>query len=202
MRGERGRQQPRSSWDALKAIDSGNNTGRNGGEGRVNWSVECSAVREANERRKRAGQRDSCGAILRGSFDRTSLIFSLSLAQRIERGLSSPPLQSFESDFFNRTHLEATANVYTFNGTPDWNLSQSDTQPPDHPRPPKPENSRQRPRQIYSQPSCDTAHEAHQTCALRELRTEAARRGNSSGSSNTSLTSERVSDSKTPRTQP
>jgi len=28
---------------------------------------------------------------------------------------------------FNRNRLEATANVYTFNDTPDWDLSQSDT---------------------------------------------------------------------------
>jgi hypothetical protein len=41
------------------------------GKGGINWSVECSAVREANERRKRAEQRDSCGAI-GGSFDPTS----------------------------------------------------------------------------------------------------------------------------------
>ena len=61
---------------------------------------------------------------------RTSLIFCLNLAQRIERGISNPSLQSFEPDFFNRTSLEATANVYTFNGTPDWDLSQSDT--PNH----------------------------------------------------------------------
>src|SRR6267154_2623664 len=54
---------------------------------------------------------------------RTSLIFSLNLAQRIERGISNPSLQSFEPDFFNRTSLEATPNVYTFNGTPDWDLS-------------------------------------------------------------------------------
>jgi hypothetical protein len=58
---------------------------------------------------------------------RTSLIFSLNLAQRIERGISNPFLQSFEPDFFNRTSLKATANVYTFNGTPDLDLSQSDT---------------------------------------------------------------------------
>ena len=101
------------------------------GKGGINWSVECSAVREANERRKRAEQRDSCGQLVGPSIEhRTSLIFSLNLAQRIERGILNPSLQSFEPDFFNRTSLEATANVYTFNGTPDWNLSQSDT--PNH----------------------------------------------------------------------
>jgi hypothetical protein len=102
------------------------------GKGGINWSVECSAVREANERRKRAEQRDSCGAIRGSSIEhRTSLIFSLNLAQRIERGNSNPS---------NRTSstgpAEATANVYTFNGTPDWDLSQSDTPNHlDHPRP-------------------------------------------------------------------
>jgi hypothetical protein len=66
---------------------------------------------------------------------RTSLIFSLNLEQRIERAISNPSLQPFEPDFFNRTSLEVTANVYTFGGIPDLNLSQSDIpQPPDHPR--------------------------------------------------------------------
>ena len=54
----------------------GNRGIRNGGEGRVNWSVERSAVCEANERRKRAELRNSCGAI-RGSFDRTSDIVDI-----------------------------------------------------------------------------------------------------------------------------
>ena len=79
------------------------------GKGGINWSVECSAVREANERRKRAEQREFAGQLASPSIEhQTSLIFSLNLAQRIERGISHP---SFEPDFFNRTGLEATANV-------------------------------------------------------------------------------------------
>jgi len=118
---------------------------------------------------------------------RTSLIFSHNLAQRIERGISNPSLQSFESDFFNRTSLEATANVYTFNGTPDWDLSQSDARPRpltlltgELPSAPytniRPTTSATSTRGTSNLCSVGTSHEG-------------GRRGGSGGSSNTSLTS-------------
>jgi hypothetical protein len=54
-----------------------------GTAGRVNWSVERSAMGEANERRKRAELRNSCRAIADPSIeDRISLIFCFNLAQR------------------------------------------------------------------------------------------------------------------------
>jgi hypothetical protein len=52
-----------------------------GTAGRVNWSVECSAMGEANERRKRAKLRNICRAIAEPLLEhRTSLIFCLNLA--------------------------------------------------------------------------------------------------------------------------
>jgi hypothetical protein len=87
--------------------------------GRVNWSVECSAMGEANERRKRAELRNICRAIAETLIEhRTSLIFCLNLASNgligaCEARLCNPSTP----DFFNRTGLEATANVYTFNHT-------------------------------------------------------------------------------------
>lgn len=101
------------------------------GKGGVNWSVEHLAVRKANERRKRAEQRNSCGA--RQSSDpsiehRTSLIFSLNLAQRIERGIVKAVLAVLRSQTSStgpvlkrqRTCTRSTA-------LQNWNLSQSDT---------------------------------------------------------------------------
>jgi hypothetical protein len=64
---------------------------------------------EANERRKRAELKTAVGQFADSSNEhRTPSIFSLNLAQQIEQGTSDPSREA---------GLEATANVYTFNGT-------------------------------------------------------------------------------------
>jgi len=130
---ERGRQQLRSSWDALEAIDDGNERQRTAGRGGINWSVEfqrCARqTKDENEPKRVAAQ--FAGPSIE---HRTSLIFSLNLAQRMERGMSNPSLQSFEPDFFNRTVLKRQRTCRR-STTLQTRTSLSPTPPPDHPRP-------------------------------------------------------------------
>lgn len=130
-------------------------------------------MRKANERRKRAGQRNSCGAIL-GSFHRTSLIFSLNVAQWIERGIVRPILAILRSQTSStgpvlKRQRTSTRSTALQNGT-----SLSPTLLPSCPPSTlAPAGVRVRVGTLgkhVSNPFCDRAHETDQTCALQELR--------------------------------
>ncbi len=138
-------------------------------------------MRKANERRKRAGQRNSCGAIL-GSFHRTSLIFSLNVAQWIERGIVRPVLAILRSQTSStgpvlkrqRTSTRSTA-------LQNWNLSQSDTPallPTLDPRPRWREGPRRRSRKTRIQPLLrQSTRDRSDLCSAGTSHEEAARRG-------------------------